>query len=111
MLGDSIVGMSRPAEPRAEETAAAAAKKQAAARPASAPVRGSSKKKGKKQKQRQRQQNQQVEVLGAAERAELAESKRLEKVKALQSRFVELHVAEKTRSRKEYLLGLCKQPN
>ena len=50
-------------------------------------------------------------MLGAAERAELAESKRLEKVKALQSRFVELHVAEKTRSRKEYLLGLCKQPN
>ena len=109
VLGDSIVGMSRPAEPSAEETAAAAAKKQAAARPASAPVRGSSKKKGKKQKQRQ--QNQQVEVLGAVERAELAESKRLEKVKALQSRFVELHVAEKTRSRKEYLLGLCKQPN
>ena len=108
VLGDSIVGMSRPAEPSAEETAAAAAKKQAAARPASAPVRGS-KKKAKKQKQRQ--QNQQVEVLGVAERAELAESKRLEKVKALQSRFVELHVAEKTRSRKEYLLGLCKQPN
>ena len=41
VLGDSIVGMSRPAEPSAEETAAAAAKKQAAARPASAPVRGS----------------------------------------------------------------------
>ena len=94
VLGDSIMGMSRPATAQSE-----AAKKAAAPRPASAPAdRSSSKKKGKK--------NYQLEALGAVEKAEMAEAKRLERRKALQHQFVEIHVAEKNRSRKEHLLWL-----
>ena len=100
VLGDSIVGMSQPGTARDAVSAAAAAKQRAAAqRPASAPTR--SKKKGKNKKRA----NQPAE-LSAAELAELAEIKRLTKVKALQRRFVRLHVAEKTRSRKDYILSL-----
>ena len=100
VLGDSIVGMSQPGTARDAVSAAAAAKQRAAAeRPASAPTR--SKKKGKNKKRA----NQPAE-LSAAELAELAEINRLSKVKALQRRFVRLHVAEKTRSRKDYILSL-----
>jgi hypothetical protein len=96
VLGDSIVSMSRPATLPKDGGA-----RQAAQRPATAPP-ARSKKKGKKKK------GAQVEILPtAAERAEMVEKERQEKVATLQRRFVELHVVEKIRSRKEMLLHLC----
>jgi hypothetical protein len=99
VLGDSIVSMSKPVT--APKDAAA---KQAAQRPATAPP-ARSKKKGKKKKS-----GQVVEILPAAERAQMAEKERQDKVENLQRRFVELHVAEKTRSRRQQLLRLCERP-
>lgn len=96
VLGDSIVGMSKQVPTPTDENRAA--------RPATAPAATRSKKKGKKKKHWQ-----QVETMGAAEQAAKAENQRLESIKALQRRFVELHVAEKTRARKDHLLSLCKQ--
>ena len=94
VLGDSVVGMSK-----AVPVPTGAAARSAPARPATAPAASRSKKKGKKKAA-------QAEPLGAAQRAALAESQRLERIKTLQRRFVELHVAEKRHQRKNHLLRL-----
>ena len=94
VLGDSVVGMSK-----AVPVPTGAAAKNAPARPATAPATSRSKKKGKKKAA-------QAEPLGAAQHAALAESQRLERIKTLQRRFVELHVAEKRHQRKNHLLRL-----
>ena len=94
VLGDSVVGMSKPVP-----VPTGAAAKSAPARPATAPAASRSKKKGKKKAA-------QAEPLSAAQRAALAESQRLERIKTLQRRFVELHVAEKRHQRKNHLLRL-----
>eukprot|EP01043_Picozoa_sp_COSAG02_P017340 COSAG02_NODE_784_length_17232_cov_12.871651_17_plen_127_part_00 len=98
VLGDSIVGMSKHIPVPGDAT------KTPQARPATAPAGTRSKKKGKKKKH-----VQQIETLDVAQRAAMAESQRLERIKTLQRRFVELHVAEKTSERKSHLLGLCKR--
>ena len=94
VLDDNIVDISKEVPMPSE---------QSAARAAPAPAATRSKKKSKKKKHQQ-----QPETLSAAERVAMAEKQRLENIRALQRRFVELHVAEKTRSRKDHLLSLCK---
>lgn len=98
VLGDSIVGMSKHIPVPNDNT------DNPPARPATATVTTRSKKKGKNKKQ-----VRQVETLDVAQRAAMAESQRLERIKTLQRRFVQLHVAEKTSERKSHLLGLCER--
>lgn len=104
VLGDSIVGMSQPvASPPPVPSPSPVP------RPATAPAargKNKGKKKNKKKKQVLAQQTGSLGDDTALARSHLAEQSRLDRVRELQLRFVSMHVAEKTHSRKEHLLKL-----